>query len=291
MLVESASNGLDGHGRPAALHGVHHTARPTWKLKETVHFYRDVLGLKLCHAICARGWGPDKHPDFLHFFFDSGAGSTIAFFYYLNTDKPADAVPPGSTIYNAVHTAWRVESRAELAAWKEKLEKQGFEVMRVPHEILESIYVTDPNGYVVEIAWQTRDMNRFDGVDAGLTLDAAIGIEQETGSRVQTVDEIWQRKAGLVGDLVGDTSDGPRIHVLDVPEFAGLVERARARPGVTVSAPREGYVTISAPGELTFDRRECGFKPAIWYSCLCGGLDGTIVEFGRDSLRIVGTAR
>ena len=28
------------------LHGVHHTARPTWKLAETVHFYRDLLGLR-----------------------------------------------------------------------------------------------------------------------------------------------------------------------------------------------------------------------------------------------------
>jgi hypothetical protein len=32
------------------LHGVDHTARPTWKLRETVHFYRDILGLPLQHA-------------------------------------------------------------------------------------------------------------------------------------------------------------------------------------------------------------------------------------------------
>ena len=29
------------------LHGVDHTARPTWKLRETVHFYRDILGFHL----------------------------------------------------------------------------------------------------------------------------------------------------------------------------------------------------------------------------------------------------
>ncbi|MGC3984005.1 MAG: VOC family protein [Pseudorhodoferax sp.] len=38
--------------------GVHHTARPTWKLRETIEFYRDTLGLPLVHAISARGWGP-----------------------------------------------------------------------------------------------------------------------------------------------------------------------------------------------------------------------------------------
>ena len=70
------------HDTPAALrlHGVDHTARPTWRLRETVAFYRDVLGLRLVHVISARGWGPASHPDFLHFFFDSGNGSTIAFF-------------------------------------------------------------------------------------------------------------------------------------------------------------------------------------------------------------------
>ena len=73
---------------PIPLAGVHHTARPTWKLAETVHFYRDLLGLPLVHAISARGWGPEDHADFLHFFFDSGNGSTIAFFDYIGTTPP-----------------------------------------------------------------------------------------------------------------------------------------------------------------------------------------------------------
>lgn len=182
----------------ATLNGVHHTARPTWKLKETVEFYRDVLGLKLCHAICARGWGPSDHPDFLHFFFDSGQGSTIAFFYYLKTDKPEDNVQQGGFIYNSVHTAWRVETREELLAWRERLEAQGYEVMQVLHEVLESIYVTDPNGYSIEIAHALRDMNALDATDAALTLSAAIALEDEAGDRVQSVEAIWQRKVELV---------------------------------------------------------------------------------------------
>jgi catechol 2,3-dioxygenase-like lactoylglutathione lyase family enzyme len=199
MLAEAKRTGAVPRSQARlALHGVHHTARPTWKLKETVEFYRDILELDLCHAICARGWGPDDHPDFIHFFFDSGNGSTIAFFYYLTVNKPEDVVPQGSFVYNAVHTAWRVDTREELLAWKEKLEGKGLEVLQVPHEILESIYVTDPNGYAVEIAWQVRDMNAIDAKDAGLTLAAAIAIEVETGDRVQTIDEIWRRKGELV---------------------------------------------------------------------------------------------
>ena len=64
---------------PLRLHGVDHTARPTWRLKETVTFYRDILGLPLIHTISARGWGPSTHPDFLHFFFDSGKGFRCAY--------------------------------------------------------------------------------------------------------------------------------------------------------------------------------------------------------------------
>ena len=43
---------------PLRLSGVDHTARPTWKLRETIEFYRDTLGLPLVHTISARGRGP-----------------------------------------------------------------------------------------------------------------------------------------------------------------------------------------------------------------------------------------
>ncbi len=93
------------------LSGVHHTARPTWKLSETVNFYRDLLGLPLVHAISAKGWGPDDHADFLHFFFDSGLGSTIAFFYYIGTERPEWLEMREHYQQRATHTAWRVETR------------------------------------------------------------------------------------------------------------------------------------------------------------------------------------
>lgn len=184
------------------LAGVHHTARPTWKLAETVRFYRDIVGLDLVHAISAKGWGPPGHPDFLHFFFDSGRGSTIAFFYYLGTDQPADIVEPGSWLYNSVHTAWRVDTREQLLAWRAHFEAHGLSVLQVPHEIIESIYVTDPNGYAVEIAWQTREMSEADANDAMMTLDAAIQLEAEGAGRVATIDPIWRRKASIVADHI-----------------------------------------------------------------------------------------
>jgi len=62
--------------------GVDHVAYPTFDPAGTVAFYRDVLGFPVVHSICAAGWGPDKHPDFIHFFFDIGNDDRLAFFYY-----------------------------------------------------------------------------------------------------------------------------------------------------------------------------------------------------------------
>ena len=193
-MTDSPSSLAAKHSAIGQLAGVHHTARPTWKLAETVRFYRDVMGLELCHAITAKGWGPADHPDFIHFFFTAGQGSTIAFFYYLNTDRPPEAMAFDHWLYRSVHTAWRVETRDALLQWKARFEKHGVEVTQVPHEILESIYVTDPNGYMVELTWQMREMQQEDSIDAALTLDAAITFEAQTNRRAQRIEEIWLAK-------------------------------------------------------------------------------------------------
>jgi len=82
----------------------------------------------------------------------------------------------------------------------------------------------------------------------------------------------------------------PKIYVVDLPEFSGLVKCAREQEGVEVSNVHKGYFTISSDDDLVFNRRKCGFKPALWYTCLSGGLDGRIAEYGRDTLRIAGKA-
>ena len=190
------------------LDGVDHTARPTWKLRETVEFYRDVLGLPLVHTISARGWGPPGHPDFLHFFFDAGKGATIAFFYYIGTDRPERYLPEDHHFYAATHTAWGVPNAQELERWKTTLESRGLSVSPYTrHEILESIYFRDPNGYPIEITLRLRETELIDETDARLTLDAAMQLEDELragGDRLRDIDTVWRRKAKLVEDLISE---------------------------------------------------------------------------------------
>ncbi len=181
------------------LRGVDHTARPTWKLRDTVEFYRDKLGLPLVHAITAKGWGREKeqHADFIHFFFDAGRGSTIAFFYYIGTEQPDELKVPRGYMGMANHTAWCVDTEAELLAWHAKLEAAGVRVSQsIKHEILESIYFRDPNGYPLEITRSLRDMEALDALDAELTVEAA--LELESAGRWNGIESLWRAKAALV---------------------------------------------------------------------------------------------
>lgn len=276
------------------LRGVDHTARPTWKLRETLHFYRDVLGLPLVHVISARGWGPATHPDFLHFFFDSGNGSTIAFFYYLGEDPPPslegrNARPPWPEdhVFDATHTAWLVDSAEELQAWRHRLEQHGLDVsVATTHEVIESVYVRDPNGYFIEFTRKLRPLGEVDAGDAALTLCAAVEAETQAlalGRRLTRIDEIWSRKAALMGSR----GTAPlQIHVPAVPEFAALVDAARRRAGCRViEGPMHHVIEADAPVE--FGRRELGLKPAVWWGLFTGGVRGTIESYDREHVRIV----
>ena len=203
------------------LRGVHHTARPTWKLQETVHFYRDTLGLPLVHAISARGWGPADHPDFLHFFFDSGRGSTIAFFYYIGDARPDWLAPRDRYDYDATHTAWQVDSVDEVRAWRERLEARGVAVVpEMRHEVIESIYFRDPNGYLLEVTRALRPFMPIDAQDAARTLEAAMAVEARArtgGAAFRTIDAVWQEKACSVAQAW--------------EQAIGLDETATASPG------------------------------------------------------------
>ena len=192
----------DSHAPSLQLHGVDHTARPTWKLRETVEFYRDKLGLPLVHAITAKGWGRTKeaHADFIHFFFDAGGGSTIAFFFYIGTEQPQEYVVPRGYMAMANHTAWRVETEADLLAWQAKLEAAGVQVSQsVKHEVLESIYFRDPNFYPLEITRPLRKIERIDQRDAEVTLAAA--LELADAGKWATIEQLWNVKAKHVADL------------------------------------------------------------------------------------------
>ena len=179
---------------------------------------------------------------------------------------------------DATHTAWQVESEDELKAWKQKLQDAGLDVsVETRHEVIESIYVRDPNGYFIEFTRKLRPLAGIDATDAALTLQAAMQAEADAesqGQRVRQVDDIWARKAALLEARL-DAQDeaagsGVRIFVPRVEEFSALIEDASRRSDCAV-LPADEFDCIVADGPLEFRRKTLGLKPAVWYGLFTGG--------------------
>ncbi|RZK95912.1 MAG: VOC family protein [Rhodococcus sp. (in: high G+C Gram-positive bacteria)] len=167
--------------------GVDHVAYPTFDPAATVKFYRDVLGFPVVHSICAAGWGPEKHPDFIHFFFDIGNDDRLAFFYYFGLE-PFDGGPQGDSysrfaegvpvfFIRSRHLAIHVDSDDDLMEYRRRLDGSAWPVeMQIQHETIESIYTHDPNGYMIEITRALRPVTPQEDLDANLTIDALVDV-------------------------------------------------------------------------------------------------------------------
>ena len=79
------------------------------------------------------------------------------------------------------------------------------------------------------------------------------------------------------------------FYVLDVPEFASLVDAAARSGRCTVHRKRGHYQFVEFENEVEILRRDTRMNEAVWYGCLTGGLDGKITHFDGDRLKLVAT--
>ncbi len=187
--------------------GLDHAAFPTFDPAATVRFYRDVLRFPLVHSICAAGWGPQKHPDFIHFFFDIGNGDRIAFFYYFGLEPFGDQSAPGDSwarldhdtpefFINSRHLAIHVGDEEDLLEYRRRLGSSEWPVeMQVMHETIESIYTHDPNGYMIEITRPLRPVTPQEDLDAALTIEALCDV---VSGEEPSMEKLLTRKAELI---------------------------------------------------------------------------------------------
>ena len=189
-----------------SVRGVDHAAFPTFAPKETIQFYRDVLGFPVVHATCALGWGPAEHPDFIHFFFDIGQGDRLAFFYYFGVEAYHDENVP-ELIKRARHLAIHVDTEDDLLEYRRRLDASEWACeLQVRHETVESIYVTDPNGYLIEFARPLRAITVEDDIDARLSVEALMAVADEESP---SLERFYQVKADLIGERYAD--EAPEI--------------------------------------------------------------------------------
>jgi catechol 2,3-dioxygenase-like lactoylglutathione lyase family enzyme len=150
-----------------AARGWSHVGLSTLDLDKTREFYEGVLGFKAvrCDILEFEEGGRIRHV-----FFDTGGGQLIAFM------EPR-GIPGVPVEYDAginrglgvpeafYHFAFEVTSLEALEAKRAELIAKGVKVTPiVDHEWMRSIYLKDPNGVMIEFAWQSRELGPDDAV-------------------------------------------------------------------------------------------------------------------------------
>jgi catechol 2,3-dioxygenase-like lactoylglutathione lyase family enzyme len=126
--------------------GLHHVTAICADLERTTAFYRDLLGLAL-----VREGVNDDDPDARHFWFGDAQGTPgtlVSFMEY-------PAMEPGRAgVGSTHHFAFAVGSPEEQTAWRDYLRSRDVPCTDVyDRGGVQSIYLRDPDGHVIEIAY------------------------------------------------------------------------------------------------------------------------------------------
>ena len=136
--------------RKLALKGIHHAAYRCKDAKETVAFYRDMLGMDFTLAFAAdHVASTGAYDPYMHVFLDAGGGNVLAFF---GLPGQPDMARDVNTPQWEQHIAFKLDNLEALIEAK----AQGLDVVGpTDHGIFQSIYFFDPNGHRVELTVDT----------------------------------------------------------------------------------------------------------------------------------------
>src|SRR5216684_6717957 len=127
--------------QPVYTGGVDHLALISSNLEATIHFYTEVIGMRLTRIVQNR-----DEPTSTHIFLDMGGGNQLAFFDFPEKG-PARTVRGVGSMHHVALKAQPEQFRALLAALQEK---------HIPYSLhgtpeSGSVYVRDPDDILVEV--------------------------------------------------------------------------------------------------------------------------------------------
>ena len=130
---------------------LHHTAYVTRDLEATRKFYEELIGLPLLATWCEVDELFGAERVYCHLFFGLGDGGALAFFKFAKPEDEELFGPkmPASPFHHIAlnvdeETQQAIEKRLAAAGYKEP---QSFVL---EHGYCRSVYVTDPNGLILE---------------------------------------------------------------------------------------------------------------------------------------------
>ena len=131
---------------------LHHAAYRCENSEETRKFYEDFLGLPLVYAFEINETKTGRRTSVLHTFYRMEDDSYLAFF-----EAPSQPFNFINQHDFDLHIALEV-SASVLTEMFEKAKKNNIETRGISdHGFISSIYLRDPNGYVVELAAKNTD--------------------------------------------------------------------------------------------------------------------------------------
>jgi len=147
-----------GPGLPGRLH---HTAYVTRDMEATRKFYEDVIGLPLMSTFCESDELFGAVRTYMHTFFGLGDGSALAFFQFAD---PADQELFGPKMpFSPFHHIALYVDRPTQDAIEARIKAAGYtepEHFILEHGYCRSVYVTDPNGMIIEFTLDDDDAIR-----------------------------------------------------------------------------------------------------------------------------------
>jgi glyoxylase I family protein len=144
---------------------LHHTAYVTRDLEATRAFYEDVIGLPLMATWCEVDELFGAERTYCHLFFGLGDGGALAFFKFANPEDEALFGPPmPATPFH--HIALNVDKETQQGI-EQRLEAAGYKEPRsfvLEHGYCRSVYVTDPNGMILEFTLDHPEADKIGAV-------------------------------------------------------------------------------------------------------------------------------
>ncbi len=131
---------------------LHHNAYVTRDMEATRHFYEDLIGMPLTATWCESDELFGKERVYCHCFFGLADGSALAFFQFASPEDQAlfgPKMPPSPFHHIAVNVDAETQALVEQRLKKAGLKEPDFYVLE--HGYCRSIYVTDPNGMILEM--------------------------------------------------------------------------------------------------------------------------------------------
>src|SRR5665213_3511697 len=149
---------------------LHHNAYVTRDMEATRHFYEDILGFPLLATWCEQDELFGALRTYCHCFFGLGDGGALAFFQFADPGDQAEFGPemPASPFH---HIALNVDTETQKGI-EERIEAAGYkapDTYVLEHGYCRSVYVTDPNGMIVEFtndAPQVEEINKARRADS-----------------------------------------------------------------------------------------------------------------------------